>query len=322
MKKAFLLFILYLISTSCGTKADFYLNDTAIIMADSTLAAKIVSTEDDYTANLSTYDLSIAAKNGAEATLQDFLQHLATNVREWTDEEKETFKSFIDTASVKLDNLNLNLPDEIIIIKTSSLEYGGIAAGYTRQNALMLTERLLRADNVTLFDVLLHEIFHVYTRANPKKKEELYNIIGFYQASDVSLPDEWYNRRITNPDAPALDVYIDLAADQDTSTFIPLFYARAPYNPKKMGGIFQSAFFGLMKVEKQNGTFVPLFENGVPQISNPSAMEDYWKKIGRNSNYIIHPEEIMASNFVFLVNRVNNLPNPEIIDAMYQVITE
>ena len=37
-------------------------------------------------------------------------------------------------------------------------------------------------------------------------------------------------------------------------------------------------------------------------------------------NYIIHPEEILASNFVFLVTEPDSLPSPEIVDSMRAVI--
>ncbi len=142
MKKANLLFSLCFLFIYCGPKSEVFINKTAIIMADSALAAKVVSTEDNYTRNLGAYDLSVASDSGGDATLQEFLNHLAKNVKKWTSEEKEKFKSFAQQAEGQLSSLNLNLPDEIIVIKTSSFEYGGISAAYTRQNAIMITEKM------------------------------------------------------------------------------------------------------------------------------------------------------------------------------------
>ena len=187
----------------------------------------------------------------------------------------------------------------------------------------MITKNFLAASDEQLYDVFLHEIFHVYSRMNPDKKEALYKIIGFYQASDVSLPEGLYDRRVSNPDAPALNTYIDLAVKGDTATYTPIMYSRQEtYDPSKPGGIFQSFAFGLIKVQGNADLYVPVYENGLPVIINPTEVDDYWKKIGRNTNYIIHPEEIMASNFVYLVTKKEGLPNPEIIDAMRKVINQ
>lgn len=323
MKKAFLLLSLVFLLNTCGTNNNIYIGKTAIIMSDSLLAAKTVSTEDDYTENLGAYDRSIASNTGDDVSLDVFLNHLAKNVMGWSVEEKEKFKAFAKKAETELSELKLNLPDEIIVIKTTSHEYGGITVAYTRQNAIMFTEKILKTNDEKLYEIFLHEIFHVYSRLNPTKKEALYKIIGFYQANNISLPQDWYDRRLSNPDAPAPNTYIDLTIDNETSTYTPLMYASQPkYDPDKPGGIFQSSTFGLMKVEGNTSGYTPVYDDNKPVIINPANIEDYWKQIGRNTNYIIHPEEIMASNFVHMVLQRDSLPNPEIIDAMRRVISK
>ena len=323
MKNAFFLLLLGILVLFCGSENDIVLQNSVVIMADSAMAAQVVSSEDDYTRYLGAYDLSVAKTDNSQPTLDTFLIHLATHVKEWSAEEKAKFRNFAQTAETQLAPLKLSLPDEIIIIKTSSYEYGGITAAYTRQNAIMITEKFLSASDEKLYELFLHEIFHIYSRLNPEEKEALYKIIGFYQATDISLPDEWYDRRISNPDAPAMNTYIDLEIDGDTATYAPVFYTRdMTYDPSKPGGIFQSAVFRLMKVEGNDDLHVPVYENGMPVLVQAGSLENFWKKVGRNTTYIIHPEEIMASNFVHMVVGRDSLPNPEIIEAMRKVITE
>jgi len=323
MKKAFFVISLSFLLLFCDAKSEIFIKKSTLVMADSSLAAKIVSSQDDYTKHLGAYDLSIASSNGAEPALDNFLEHLAKNVREWNSEEIEKFKAFAAQADSQLADLNIKLPKEIILIKTSSYEYGGITAAYTRQNAIMITEKFLKVSDERLYELFLHEIFHIYSRENPGKKAALYKIIGFFQAGDVSLPDDLYNRRISNPDAPDLNTYINLIVNGDTATYTPIMYARqTPYDPSKPGGIFQSSAFGLIKVQGNADLYVPVYENGLPVIINPAEVDDFWKKIGRNTQYIIHPEEIMASNFVYLVTKKEGLPNPEIIEAMRKVINQ
>ena len=59
-----------------------------------------------------------------------------------------------------------------------------------------------------------------------------------------------------------------------------------------------------------------------PFLLEPTEAKGFQEKIGRNTRYIIHPEETMADNFVFLVFGQKNLPNPEIVWAMKKVFQE
>ena len=42
--------------------------------------------------------------------------------------------------------------------------------------------------------------------------------------------------------------------------------------------------------------------------------------IGKNTEYIINPEEILADNFAYLVTQKKNLPNPEIIQKIAAIL--
>ena len=55
-------------------------------------------------------------------------------------------------------------------------------------------------------------------------------------------------------------------------------------------------------MENSNFTY-PLIENNRFILFNIDQVPDYIRLVGRNTDYIIHPEEILASNFVFLVNK-------------------
>jgi hypothetical protein len=42
--------------------------------------------------------------------------------------------------------------------------------------------------------------------------------------------------------------------------------------------------------------------------------------VGRNTNYIIHPEEILAENFALLMMDKHDVPSPEILKKMQDVL--
>ena len=60
---------------------------------------------------------------------------------------------------------------------------------------------------------------------------------------------------------------------------------------------------------------------GQPVVINPREEQAFLDKIGQNTNYIIHPDEILADNFVRLVMSDDNVPTPQIIDEMRRVLT-
>jgi hypothetical protein len=41
-------------------------------------------------------------------------------------------------------------------------------------------------------------------------------------------------------------------------------------------------------------------------------VEGFFEQIGRNTDYIIHPEETLANNFVYLMMAKEDLKNPDI----------
>ena len=56
----------------------------------------------------------------------------------------------------------------------------------------------------------------------------------------------------------------------------------------------------------ENNKYVMFAVNQIP---------NFFTLVGRNTNYIIHPEEILADNFVLMINN-KTAANPEIIEKI------
>jgi hypothetical protein len=54
---------------------------------------------------------------------------------------------------------------------------------------------------------------------------------------------------------------------------------------------------------------------------DPKGVESYHEQIGRNTNYIIHPEEVLADNFMMLVQGNRDVPTPRILDEMRKALS-
>ena len=94
---------------------------------------------------------------------------------------------------------------------------------------------------------------------------------------------------------------------------------RAEYDPKRQR-LFDYLQFRLMVVHRAAGTWRPLLMDGQPQLIDGRTSESYRERIGGNTNYIIHPDEILADNFVHMVMRTSDLKSPEIVKRMRSIL--
>ena len=53
-----------------------------------------------------------------------------------------------------------------------------------------------------------------------------------------------------------------------------------------------------------------------------SEIGNFFEQVGRNTQYIIHPEEIMADNFTFAILGKEDLSNPELVAEIKEVLSK
>ena len=198
------------------------------------------------------------------------------------------------------------------MIKTTGSEEGG--AAYTRQNAIIFP-----AGNSSV-EGILHELFHVMTRHAPHIREPLYNIIGYRPCNEVELPDSLLDRKITNPDAYHSNFFIEVSIEDVLTKVMPVLYSET--DQYSGGKLFGYLTFRLMAVEIVDGICQPLSDEAEPVLFDTSQVSNFHEQIGHNTGYIIHPEETIAENFTYMVTQRQDLPDPEIIDSVREVLSD
>ena len=119
------------------------------------------------------------------------------------------------------------------------------------------------------------------------------------------------NRRISNPDAPVVEHCIRITEDGKPHWVAPVLFSRIPeYDPKAGGTFFRYLEMRLMAIERD--TAKPILRDDKPVLFQPREVEGFFEQIGKNTNYILHPEETLANNFVFLITEKQGLANPKI----------
>lgn len=217
---------------------------------------------------------------------------------------------------------NIKLPKRINLIKTES-KYYGKTVFYTREDNIIIPAPQLQLGNEKLLrEVLIHEIFHIYTRYNPIQKTKLFAILGFHKIDSLILSPFVKERIMYNPDATNYHYAIDLNIKGKTVKAVPIIYSNYPTYEKGLP-FFRHIIFQLFPLEKLDNSSNTYAIN-VPNIGlNPDTLEDFRRQIGNNTNYTIHPEEIAADNFKLLIlskGDYSKAASPKIMEAIYQII--
>ena len=301
--------------------ADIALTDSSVLhFADVREGIAAITRVDDYIRQLSPFDRQARLKTDRVVSEQEFLAFVAQNVMPWQDDEIRRLTMLFEAVREKIGPWKLNLPPVILLVKTSGQEEGG--AAYCRGPAIVLSQNMLSGLPDRLKIVLPHELFHVLSSHNPALREALYETIGFKACNEVPLPPGLRDAKITNPDAPVNNHYITCNLNGRDVELMPVLLSKTTrYDSQRGGTMFSYLDFKLMVLATDDdGTRRPAIADGRPTLLDPATVPGYHEQIGRNTKYIIHPEEVLADNFVFLLDGRIDLPSPRVVERMGRVL--
>ncbi|MFH1737968.1 MAG: hypothetical protein ABIH23_03085 [bacterium] len=255
-----------------------------------------------------------------EVSESDLLDFLEGQVMEWETGEMDGCLEIIETLAAKLEPWELPLPDIVYFVKCVR-ESDEVRVFYTRQNAIFIPEQFTGFPYswfpVISEHLLNHELFHIITRYNPSLRDDLYEILGFHRCpGEIVLPEELIPRLITNADSPRNEHYVCVDYQNQPIQVVPILYTTSDYT----GGSTWNTFHGLV-IEPSGANYVCRSENGQPLILSADQMENFYEQIGRNTDYIMQPEEILAENFFLMIQEAEEVNTPRIIEEMAQLFT-
>ncbi|NOT00953.1 MAG: hypothetical protein HOP29_10020, partial [Phycisphaerales bacterium] len=254
--------------------------------------------------------LDIAIRTGKDPKSDDldaerarFKKFVAGHVRKWTRTEKEVLLAVVTSAHEMCGkSLPAMRPQAWRFIKTSGEEEG---SPYTRGSAIVLPEDQLAA-GVNL-DIVLHEWFHVYSRLHPDVRRELYALLGFRPLPAVNVPATLQRKRITNPDGIDIALAIAVTApDGRKIDVVPVIYSKFDQRRDDVSGTFAYLTFGLFEVRESGGSWSIVTDAaGQPSAPLSPTVDGFFQQIGNNTQYVIHPDEILADNVALLIASEN-----------------
>jgi hypothetical protein len=300
--------------------ADVELCDgTKFRFADVNQGVAALTKHDEFVAAMSPFDRQVRLQTDRPVNEAAYLKHVADQVVAWNDADREKLTRVVTAAGKRLSGWKLPLPETILLVQTTGREEGG--AAYCRGAVIVLSRGIVRRPVKSLERLLLHELFHVLSNQNPKLRERLYKIVGFEPCGDVKLPADLARRKLTNPDAPVVRHMVDVMYDERAVKAVPVLFSKSEkYDAKSGRNLFSYLTFRLMVVEMRDGRWHAAMKEGAPLLFDAKNTPSYFKKIGRNTGYIIHPEEVLADNFVLLLYKADKVKTPQVLAGMRKVL--
>lgn len=322
MKSLLCLFFALSLSACTAQKPVSYevkLGPNVTVLLDSTASARVITRDktDKFFDRVTAVEMSIQMKKPLEnqdrnAWVENYKNYLRTDMASFTPDEAKFVTELMRDIMKTCQSVNADiLPDSLLLIKTKG-KHVGDGVYYTRENTIIIPADVLRIrDKAALKSTMIHEVFHVYSRLNPKKSAELYKIIGFESIGydNLEMHPLLASRIIHNPDGVDFAQKIDLnQADGSVVQAIPIIYSNALGYIDGRDVFFSYVEFNLFEVKKQeNGKWkVVVAEDGINSTLKVESQPDFFKQIRDNTGYIIHPDEVLADNFAFFIESLRN----------------
>lgn len=291
-----------------------------VVFTDLASAQDALGAHDLFTDTMSAFDRMSRMQVATDPGIDAYLTFVRASAMQWTPEETQRLTTLISALAEQCQPYVLPLPQEVLLIKSSGEEEGG--APYTRGSAIILPAPFLQADDARIQNVLAHELFHVMSRHSADFRWSTYEIVGFNRCNnDIAYPPTLAPRKITNPDGYNFDFTIVVEYDDEKINVVPVIVSTSEtYDVDAGGGFFSYLHFALMVVDNADGNWVARIREGDAVLLEPDDVDGYFEQIGRNTRYIIHPDEIMADNFALLLRAPDEVATPRITDALAEVL--
>lgn len=281
---------------------------------------EILRTRDGFIRRLSPFDRAARLKTDRDVSETEFLNFVAGKVIEWDSADRERVEQAFDRIRPALGEFSLNWPESVHFVHTTGEEEGG--AAYTRGKAVVLPRTRLDRSPEELAQLVAHELFHVLSRHDRDIRDRLYRVIGFERCPEVELPKSLARRRITNPDAPVNAHRIRVQQEGRPFWAVPVLYSRSErYDPLQGGSFFKYLQFRLLlEAAEDEAATASAPVGSTSRLVEVKEVSGFFEQIGRNTSYIIHPEEILAVNFALIVTGETEFPSPEVAEGIRSVL--
>jgi hypothetical protein len=283
---------------------------TEVHFASQEVGQTLLAARDDWMMATSDFQRRAVVGTTRPVGLQEFSQWNGAAARPWSSEQRARWLAALHTIAPAFVALKIPLPSTVYLIATNGQESSG--SPYTRGNAVALAGEA-RLPGYSDPMLMAHELWHVAARHARSTASRLYAEIGFQPMPALRFPREWEAIRIANPDAPTNAHAMQLQVAQRAPWVTPVLVAsRTTLRPGE-------SFFSVMEVRLLEvlpastiDASTAVMDGGEPRWHRLDGPHDYLQRLGGNTGYVIHPEEVIADNIALLATG-GPARNPELL---------
>jgi hypothetical protein len=264
-------------------------------------ARAVLGQEDDYLLATTALERRVRLRSAQPVERAQYAQYMAAQALPWPEDERLRVAAVLGRIAPLLERMNVRLPERILLVRAAQpLEEN---SPHTRANAIMLPASWLTGSQPRLLYALTHELFHVLSRNDPARRDRLYAAIGFQPCERTEIPAATADLRVTNPDA-----------------VLHRHAVAVRYRGEPVEAMPYPLFTPWVLVDRRDG--VCRARAGAVKADE---LEGLFEQIGRNTNYLAHPEEIVADNFAILLLRElgagpETLASPQVLERIRQLL--
>lgn len=265
---------------------------------------KLITLEDKYISNMSLEVMTSKMGSNSEIDKSEFLNFLSTCVMDFEKNEKELLNTCLKKMFIEFDKHGVENILSINIVKTNGKDEWNSA--YTRGNTIYLPMKKMNSySQEKLYDLILHEYFHIYSRYNEGKRKELYKLMDFEETDKNKIAEKIMKNLIFNPDALTI-VSTEIAYKGEAVKALPLIVM------EKIDIDSSKDIINSIKMK----AYIPELDILV-DLKN---LEQLTCKLLINTGFPQHPEETLAENFVYLFRSSDKLSDISFIESMRRIM--
>ncbi len=288
-----------------------FLSAQVLIFSDREDGARYLSQDkmDHYFEKVNPIELAIQLNDqdmdltDRDAAVTQYIESYQDEVLSITNKEKQILESLMRWLIEACNEFNEQLlPDTIRMIVVKGNHYGE-STFFTRGHAIVTSRASLEHMPAhAIRHVMLHELFHIISRYNAKLRLELYGHVGFHKIDNSLLfRKDFYEKILYNPDGVALEYGINLMMkDSSTVKFIPVISTKANHYDVSKPTFFEYINFQLYPLDPVGDQYFVRSPEACESLDMTHLMGAFFNRITMNTQYIIHPDEILADNFMYL----------------------
>ena len=286
-------------------------NAQVLILSDQNDGVRYLSQDDfdGFYDRVNAREIAIQLKNDSldltdrEVAVEKYLASYQDEVVSVNENEALKLNTLFAKIFESVNKLNEQLlPDTIRIIVVNGNHYGA-STFFTRGHAIVTSRSSLANMPAEAFEhVMYHEVSHIISRYHPQLRDELYGHLGFQKIDKpLLILKDFYERMLYNPDGVKIDYAISLQMEDSTDQlFVPIIFTTADHFTPSKPAFFGYLNFQLLPIDPVNNSYFLRDLESCKSLNVGHTMKKYFERITMNTQYIIHPDELLADNFLYL----------------------